>query len=55
MKKIKYIIKLLYVINHIIFRFFHNFNKVDIKNQTRQTFGDRRSIMNSPPCPFHQI
>jgi hypothetical protein len=47
MKKIKCIIKLLYVINHIIFNFFitlifliKQIIKVDIKSQTLQTFGD---------------
>jgi hypothetical protein len=51
MKKIKCIIKLFSVINHIIFDFFHNFNflikqivKVDTKSQTRQTFRNRGSV-----------
>jgi hypothetical protein len=42
MKKIKYIIKLLYVINHIIFDLFYNFIyltkqmiKIDVKIQMR--------------------
>jgi hypothetical protein len=51
MKKIKCIIKLLYVINHIIFDFFINLIflikqmvKINVKSQTRQTFRDGGSM-----------